>query len=86
MHNTMKRPNIIFIFADDMQQGDVGCYNPESRIPTPNMDKLSEQGIRFVDAHAASAFARHHGMHYSRDAIAAELRYVPGCFLTMKNL
>ena len=38
-----------------MGYGDVGCYNPDSRIPTPNMDKLSAQGICFTDAHAPSA-------------------------------
>jgi arylsulfatase A len=43
-------PNIIVVFADDMGYGDVGCYNPESRIPTPNMDRLATQGIRFTDA------------------------------------
>jgi arylsulfatase A len=48
-------PNIIFILADDMGYGDVGCYNPESMIPTPNMDKLASQGIRFLDAHSPSS-------------------------------
>ncbi|HHH76106.1 MAG TPA: hypothetical protein ENL03_03665, partial [Phycisphaerae bacterium] len=51
----MKKPNIIFIMADDMGYGDVGCYNPSSRIPTPNMDRLANQGIRFTDAHSPSA-------------------------------
>ncbi len=50
-----KNPNIIFIMADDMGYGDVRCYNPESRIPTPNMDRLAGQGIRFTDAHSPSA-------------------------------
>ena len=49
------RPNIIFIMADDMGFGDVGCYNPHSRIPTPNMDRLASQGVRFTDAHSPSA-------------------------------
>ncbi|HUW20751.1 MAG TPA: arylsulfatase [Sedimentisphaerales bacterium] len=48
-------PNIVFIMADDMGYGDVGCYNPQSRIPTPNMDKLAAQGVRFTDAHSPSA-------------------------------
>ena len=50
-----KRPNIVFIMADDMGYGDVGCYNAESKIPTPNMDKLAEEGMRFTDAHSPSA-------------------------------
>lgn len=51
----MARPNIIFIMADDMGFGDLGCYNPESRIPTPNMDRFAAEGIRFTDAHAPSS-------------------------------
>ena len=48
-------PNIVIIFADDLGYGDVGCYNPESRIPTPNIDSLAQQGIRFMDAHSADS-------------------------------
>jgi len=48
-------PNIVFIMADDMGYGDVGCYNPESKIPTPNMDKLAKEGMLFTDAHTPSA-------------------------------
>jgi arylsulfatase A len=48
-------PNIIFIFADDMGYGDVGCYNPQSKIPTPNMDRLAQEGIRFTDAHSSDS-------------------------------
>ena len=49
------RPNIIFIMADDMGYGDVGCYNKDSKIPTPNIDRLASQGVRFTDAHSPSA-------------------------------
>ncbi len=48
-------PNIVFIMADDMGQGDVGCYNPDSKIPTPNMDTLAQQGIRFTNLHSPSS-------------------------------
>jgi len=48
-------PNIIVILADDMGYGDVGCYNPDSKIPTPNMDRLAAEGIRFTDAHSADS-------------------------------
>lgn len=48
-------PNIVYILADDLGYGDVGCYNPNSRIPTPNMDRLAEEGMRFTDAHSSSA-------------------------------
>ena len=50
-----KKPNIIYILADDMGYGDVKCNNPDSKIPTPNLDRLSEQGIRFTDANAGSS-------------------------------
>jgi len=50
-----RRPNIIFIMADDMGYGDLGCYNKKSKIPTPNMDRLAKEGVRFTDAHSPSA-------------------------------
>ncbi len=50
-----KRPNIIFIMTDDMGYGDASCYNPESVIRTPNIDKLARQGVMFTDAHSPSS-------------------------------
>jgi len=50
-----KKPNIVFIMADDMGYGDLGCYNKNSKIPTPNMDRLAADGMRFTDAHSPSA-------------------------------
>lgn len=38
-----------------MGWGDLGCYNGESKIPTPNMDRLASEGVRFTDAHSPSA-------------------------------
>jgi len=51
----IKNPNIVFIFVDDMGYGDVGVYNEDSKIPTPHIDGLAEEGIRFMDAHAPGA-------------------------------
>ncbi|HSP41395.1 MAG TPA: sulfatase-like hydrolase/transferase, partial [Luteolibacter sp.] len=49
-------PNILIIYADDLGYGDVSCYNPDrGKIPTPHIDKLAEQGMRFTDAHSSSA-------------------------------
>jgi arylsulfatase A-like enzyme len=48
------KPNIIIILADDLGYGDVGCYNPESKVATPNLDRLASQGIRFTDSHSPS--------------------------------
>jgi arylsulfatase A-like enzyme len=48
-------PNIVYILADDMGYGDVSGLNPESKIPTPNMDRLIDEGMYFSDAHSPSA-------------------------------
>ena len=47
-------PNVIFILADDMGYGDLQFLNPDSRIPTPNMDQLASSGMHFTDAHSYS--------------------------------
>jgi len=49
-----RRPNIIFILADDIGYGDLGCYGA-ARVKTPNVDRLAREGIRFTDAHAPAA-------------------------------
>lgn len=49
-------PNIVFILADDMGYGDLTCFNPESKISTPAIDRLASEGIRFTDAHAAGSW------------------------------
>ena len=46
-------PNILFVLADDMGYGDPQCYNPDSKISTPNIDRLAAEGVRFTDAHAS---------------------------------
>lgn len=48
-------PNIVIIYADDLGYGDVQCYNPErGKIPTPNIDRIAHEGMRFTDAHSSS--------------------------------
>lgn len=49
---SIEKPNILVILADDLGFGDVRCYNSESKVPTPNLDRLAGQGMRFTDAHA----------------------------------
>ena len=49
------RPNIVYLLADDMGMGDLGCYNASSKIPTPAMDALANEGMMFTDAHSGSA-------------------------------
>ncbi|MDO8541571.1 MAG: arylsulfatase [Opitutaceae bacterium] len=48
------RPNIVILYADDMGYGDVAIQNSESKIPTPNLDQLAREGMRFTDAHSSS--------------------------------
>ncbi|MDE1177734.1 MAG: arylsulfatase [Edaphobacter sp.] len=48
------QPNIVFIYADDLGYGDVGCYGATA-VSTPNIDALAAEGLRFTDAHATSA-------------------------------
>ena len=49
-----RKPNIIYILADDIGYGDVGCYGA-TKVKTPNIDRLAKEGVRFTDAHAVSA-------------------------------
>lgn len=52
---TPPRPNVVIILADDLGYGDVQCNNPErGKIPTPNIDRLAAQGMRFTDGHSSS--------------------------------
>lgn len=52
---TKPLPHIVFILADDLGYGDLSCFNPKSRIATPNIDRLANAGMRFTDAHAAGS-------------------------------
>ena len=47
-------PNIVIVLADDLGYGDPGCYNPASKIPTPRIDRIAAEGVRFTDAHSPS--------------------------------
>ncbi|SFB27655.1 sulfatase family protein [Algoriphagus aquimarinus] len=55
MKEKKSTPNIIIILADDLGFGDPEVYNPDSKIPTPNINALAKSGIRFTDAHSPSA-------------------------------
>jgi arylsulfatase A-like enzyme len=46
------KPNIVLILADDLGYGDVSCYNDRAQVPTPNLDRLAREGMRFTDAHS----------------------------------
>jgi arylsulfatase A-like enzyme len=47
------RPNIVFILADDLGYGDLGCYG-QKQIRTPNLDRLAAEGMRFTQCYAGS--------------------------------
>ena len=67
------RPNILILYADDMGYGDLGIQNPASKIPTPHLDRLAQEGIRFTDGHSSSGictpsrYALLTGRHHWRD-------------------
>ncbi len=49
-----RRPNIIFILADDLAQGDLGCYG-QTRIKTPRLDRMAKEGTRFTQAYCGTS-------------------------------
>jgi len=49
------KPNIVFVLFDDLGYGQPQCYNAQSALRTPNLDKFATQGMRFTDAHTAAA-------------------------------
>ena len=51
---TTEKPNIVFILADDIGYGDLGCYGAKL-VKTPHCDRLAREGIRFTDAHATAS-------------------------------
>lgn len=48
-----KRPNIVFILADDLGYGDLSCYGQE-KFETPNIDKLALDGMRFIQCYSGT--------------------------------
>ncbi len=47
------KPNVVFILADDLGYGDLGCYG-QKKIQTPNLDRLAKEGMRFTQCYAGS--------------------------------
>ena len=50
-----QKPNIVLILADDLGYGDPQCYNDQSKIPTPHIDRVASEGLRLTDAHTPSS-------------------------------
>ena len=55
MGQETRRPNIVFMMADDMGYGNVSSYGNADMVATPNIDRIAEQGMRFTDAHSPAA-------------------------------
>ena len=53
--NKARRPNVILINCDDFGIGDFQIYNKAAKVPTPNIDRLGKEGIKFLDGHSASS-------------------------------
>ncbi|MEZ6064703.1 MAG: arylsulfatase [Planctomycetaceae bacterium] len=70
---TRERPNILILYADDLGYGDLSCQNSASKIPTPHLDRLASEGLRFTDGHSSSGictpsrYALLTGRHHWRD-------------------
>ncbi|MEJ6644995.1 MAG: arylsulfatase [Akkermansiaceae bacterium] len=68
-----KTPNVLILYADDLGFGDLGCYHAETKIPTPNLNQLAKEGMRFTDGHSSSGictpsrYALLTGRHHWRD-------------------
>jgi arylsulfatase A-like enzyme len=77
-----RRPNIVFIMADDLGYGDLGCYG-QKRILTPNIDRLAAEGMRFTQAYAGSTVCApsrcclHTGKHTGHARVRGNIK-IPG--------
>jgi len=79
------KPNIVFIMADDLGYGDLGCYG-QKLIRTPNIDRLAKEGIRFTQAYAGGSVCtptraslmtgKHNGHSPARDNIPHYATYL----------
>ncbi len=76
-------PNIVYIMADDLGYGELGCYG-QTKIPTPNIDRLAQEGVRFTDFYSASPvcaptrYSLLTGKHQGHAAIRGNKETAPG--------
>ncbi len=79
-------PNVVILYADDLGYGDLGANNPASKIPTPHLDRLAAEGMRFTDAHSSSGicspsrYAMLTGRHHWRDFHGIVTTFGPSVF------
>jgi arylsulfatase A-like enzyme len=73
--HAVEKPNVIIIYGDDVGFGDVGAYGSKM-IPTPNIDRLAKEGLRFTDGHCSAAtcspsrYSLLTGLHGFRDGVS----------------
>ncbi|NQU43502.1 sulfatase-like hydrolase/transferase [bacterium] len=92
--SAIRNPNIILIYADDMGYGDAGCYGGTNLVPTPNIDRLAAEGVRFTDGYVTApvcgpsryglltgAYQQRFGIQTNKDAWAK----LPGLEETPEN-
>jgi arylsulfatase A-like enzyme len=76
-------PNLIFILADDLAQGDLGCYG-QKKIKTPNLDRMASEGIRFTQAYCGTAVCAPSrtslmtGLHIGHSPVRGNREIAPG--------
>lgn len=96
--NKVEKPNVVIILVDDMGYGDPGCFNPDSKIPTPHIDQLAKEGMKFTDAHAAGPLCHvsryglmtgrypwRHQIRWNNNPVIAENRMTIASFLKSQN-
>ena len=53
-NSSKRKPNIVYILADDLGYGDVSSFNENGKINTENIDSIAKAGMAFTDAHSGS--------------------------------
>jgi arylsulfatase A-like enzyme len=49
-----QKPNIVVILCDNLGNGDIACFNPQTKHRTPNLDRMAAEGMRFTSFYSAS--------------------------------
>lgn len=49
----VRKPNIVYIYADDLGYGELGCYG-QTKIRTPNLDRMAKEGMRFTQHYTST--------------------------------